>query len=788
MKDVKSHENKSIENRLKELTQNIDFEKHNLDIVTGDWAPWDDTYYFIKDGNKNYEKQNLNSETLQNLKINLFLLYDNKNQLIESKVMNSGNNFVNIDRSQTEDIEKYGSVFFNLNKLTEGASGFIIFNGKPMLISSRPVTNSILSQPKIGTLIMGRFLDNTMMSKFQSLSDSKIYVIPAASPQIPDEVKDDLKNSSYDAKPVNDNQIYIYKPVEDPLGNVIYYFKIVQDRQLYLQGLESIRFYIVFLSISFFILFLLVLFLINKNILKPVENISHQVRGIVLDDYEKGIITAKGKDEFSFLAKDINSMLSRIHLFNKKIKENEERLKMVLDGSNSGYWEYDAENNILYPSEKIMEILGYKSAEQSMINIKELKKRIHKDEYTYACSMFEKILLNLSSNITLECRVLTGSNSYKWLFIQGNIVEYKNGLPKKILGIVMDIDHRKSIENEIKYLTYYDKLTGLFNRGYYEFSIENIENRGIYPYSVIIGDINGLKITNDTFGHTAGDILIQETAKLLKNSCPEGATICRWGGDEFIIVLQNCSEKQADDVCSKIKGNINKEAKYIVSIALGYASKNSPSQNINNLIKQAEERMYHNKILENKSFRNNTLSLLSRTLFEKSHETKEHADRIYYLCEKISAKLNLSSIMLNELSLVAKLHDIGKIGISDKILNKPEKLSPEEWDIMKTHTQIGYRIATSVPDLQHVAYEILCHHERYDGRGYPNGLKGESIPLISRILSIVDSFDVMTHDRPYKKAMSIENAVEELRRCSSYQFDPKLVKTFLEVILESQIS
>ncbi|MFA6940271.1 MAG: CHASE4 domain-containing protein, partial [Clostridiaceae bacterium] len=477
MQDNKSRENKSIENRLNELTQGIKFETHNLEIIAGDWAAWNETYNFINNRNTDYEKSNLNQSTLLNLKINLFLLYNNDKQLIESKVMATDNkNYINISKDQAIDIEKYHSVFLNLNDLSDEASGLIIFNGRPMIISSKPVTNSILSKPKNGTLVMGRFLDDTMLLRLKNSFDSNISAITASSAQVSHTAAEGLKKDSYFISQARDNQISIYSLAKDPLGSTILYFKINQDRQLYFQGLNSLNLYLILLSISFFALFLLVLFLLNKNVIRPIESISGQVRGIVLDDYEKGIITVKGNDEFSVLAKDINGMLSKIHLFNKKIYENEERLKMVLDGSNSGYWEYNFENDILSPSNKIVEILGYIPEELGVISIEDLKKKIHKDDYNYVCSIFKKIHSGIVSNISLEYRILNKSNTYRWIYTQGNVVEYKScGSPKRILGIVMDINHRKSIESEIKYLTYYDKLTGLFNRGYYEFNIERIE-------------------------------------------------------------------------------------------------------------------------------------------------------------------------------------------------------------------------------------------------------------------------------------------------------------------------
>lgn len=785
--NIKIQEKRLLENELSELKRNMEFEIDSLKIVTGDWAPWDDVFEYVDNKNKGFEDKNLNYSTLANLKIDLLLLYDKNNNLVKSQVINN-NSFIELKVNEVEEIQKYSKVLLNLKSTSDKRSGVINFNGRPMIISSEPITNSEMTKPQNGTLVMGRFIDNYMIGKLEHLLNTKINLVPITSQTVSEDIKNKLKTSEAVIIPKNKSNISIYTTVKDLKNESVFYFEMIQNRVMYLQGLNSLEFYMIFLSLAFVSLFVAIILFINKNIIAPVERISEESRNIILGAYEKGIITESGNDEFAVLAKDINEMLAKIYLDNKEIEESEKRLKMVLDGSNSGYWEYDIIENRLRVSDKVLELLGYMPGELKNLTMEDWKNSIHLEDYDFAFGSFKKLSSNLTHNNFIEYRLRTKFNKYIWVYSQGNIIEFtKEGIPKKFLGIIMDINNRKNMEDEIKYLTYYDKLTGLFNRGYYEFNIERIINQGNYPISIIIGDVNGLKITNDTFGYAAGDKLLQEAAKLLKESCPEEAIICRWGGDEFIVIIQNCDEQTVDGIVQKVKDSIAKNEENLVSISLGYTTKYSSDEDIDVLVRQAEEFMYHNKLLENKSLRNNTLSVLNRTLLEKSHETEKHAERIFHICEKIGNKLNLSSILINRLSLLAKLHDIGKIGIPDDILNKPGKLNESEWEIMKTHTQIGYRIATSVPDIQHVAYDILCHHERYDGAGYPNGLKGEEIPLLARILSIVDAFDVMTNNRPYKKAFSVEMAVEELKICSSTQFDPELVNIFLEVINELEI-
>ena len=201
------------------------------------------------------------------------------------------------------------------------------------------------------------------------------------------------------------------------------------------------------------------------------------------------------------------------------------------------------------------------------------------------------------------------------------------------------------------------------------------------------------------------------------------------------------------------------------------------------MIREAEDRMYRNKLLESKSARHALISSLEQSLWEIDFETKEHASRMQNMALRMGQAFKLPSNQLDELALLATLHDIGKIAIAKSILMKREKLTPEEWEVIKKHPEIGYRIANSSQDLLPIAEAILTHHEWWNGKGYPQGLRGEEIPLISRIISIIDAYDVMIHGRPYKMAQSQEEASNELRRCSGTQFDPHLVKVFIKTVI-----
>lgn len=219
-----------------------------------------------------------------------------------------------------------------------------------------------------------------------------------------------------------------------------------------------------------------------------------------------------------------------------------------------------------------------------------------------------------------------------------------------------------------------------------------------------------------------------------------------------------------------------------MSISLGSSIKKSLEEDIYNNLKEAEEKLYRQKFLQEKSVRSSIIFSLNQSLHEKNVETEHHTQRLVDYACRIGKVLGFTTSQLDDLELVTKLHDIGKIGISEDILLKPGKLTEEEFEIIKTHTEKGYRILQASGELSHIAKGVLAHHERYDGRGYPLGLSKEEIPLISRIVNVVDSYDAMVSDRGYNKAKSKIEAIEEIKRCSAKQFDPKIAEIFIDIL------
>lgn len=359
-----------------------------------------------------------------------------------------------------------------------------------------------------------------------------------------------------------------------------------------------------------------------------------------------------------------------------------------------------------------------------------------------------------------------------------------NGQVWGLVGLSRDITERKRLEERLRYLSETDMLTGLYNRYSFEEKIKELNYEKYLPLGIIMGDVNGLKLVNDTLGHLEGDRLLKDIARVLNDACNQKGFVFRWGGDEFIILLPN----QDDSQCEAVIGNILQECEkrdytlIQLSIALGETIKLTLEEDIYECIKKVEEKVYRQKLLEKTSIKSSIMDSLRKSLEEKNMETDEHTERVVNHALAIGKQLGFKISDLDELALVAKLHDIGKIGVSEEILLKPGKLTDEEYEVMKTHAEKGYRIINASSELVNVAKCVLTHHERWDGKGYPLNLKGKEIPLMARIISIVDAYDVMTHDRIYKVAMTHAAALTELKNGSGTQFDPRLVEHFVEYI------
>jgi diguanylate cyclase (GGDEF)-like protein/PAS domain S-box-containing protein len=355
----------------------------------------------------------------------------------------------------------------------------------------------------------------------------------------------------------------------------------------------------------------------------------------------------------------------------------------------------------------------------------------------------------------------------------------------KVLAMIRDTTAIRRSEEQVEFLTLHDSLTGVYNRAYYEEAAPRLQATEHKSIGMLVCDVDGLKLINDTLGHRHGDELLKQVAALLNAGISPPDFTARIGGDEFAVVLCEPTKQRMKDLETRYKHaviNYNKENPHLpLSLSVGWAI-STEGGHLDQVFKEADNNMYRQKMHQSQSVHGAIVQTMMKALEARDHITEGHADRIGKLMVSMGQKLQISQGNIADLLLLAKFHDIGKVGIPDSILNKSGKLTSGEMAVMQRHCEIGFRIARSSPDLEPIADWVLKHHEHWNGNGYPLGLAGEEIPVECRILGIIDAYDAMTSDRPYRKAMSSREAIAEIRRYSGTQFDPLLAERFIDML------
>lgn len=468
---------------------------------------------------------------------------------------------------------------------------------------------------------------------------------------------------------------------------------------------------------------------------------------------------------------------------NLQLKNNQDELRLILDSAAEAIYGIDLNGNCTFCNRSCIQMLGYD--DQTQLLGKNMHRQIH-----HTCREGAKFPVD-------KCRIYNAFVKGERTHVDDEIfwradgsffeVEYysfpqiSNG---KVIGAVVtfrDISERKQREAEIKYLSCYDVLTGLHNRRCFEENREKIDNADNLPLSVIFADINGLKMTNDIFGHSAGDNLIKVSSEILRQVCRQGDVAARVGGDEFIILLPKTTQEDANKILCRIKSKFEHASVEAIkcSISLGLDTKLRAEQSLDEIMANAENAMYKDKTINRKAVNTDMIDTIINTLHKRTRREKQHSVNVAELCLNIGLALKLPETEISKLQRAGYLHDIGKIILEPGLVDK-DILTDEEQLKMQQHSVVGYRILSLFDYTLDLAEYIYGHHERWDGKGYPRGLKAEEIPLISRIITVAETYERILNSKQISLQTRQITAIEKIKEGSGTFFDPNIVNVLVK--------
>lgn len=587
-------------------------------------------------------------------------------------------------------------------------------------------------------------------------------------------------------KKTNNYKPAAYIAVGVILISITAYFHVVQNQNYafyWLAVLPSVAYFLLGskpagILVGLYCVYILLFFIFYQDSRTPAEFNLQSISNITGATLSMVLIIA-------FFEKSRKEAWDTLKDTNLQLENNQNDLRLILDSAGEAIFGLDLDGNCTFCNKSCLVILGYNDeAELLGLNMHE---RIHhslKDGTPNPienCRIFKSYIRGEGSHVDDE--VFWRSDGTFFYTEYHSFPKIKNG---EIIGAVVtftDITERKQKEADIQYLSWYDHLTGLINRRRFEENRPLIDIPDNLPLSVIFADINGLKMTNDIFGHSAGDELIKKSSEILRKSARESDTVSRIGGDEFILMLPRTNEENAGKVLERIMLGFSDARVEAIrcSISLGLDVKTSPEQSLDEIIANAENAMYKDKTMNRKAISKDIIGSIIETLHSKSLSERQHSLNVSALCSDMGYELKLSETEISKLLRAAYHHDIGKIVLDDSILSKGTH-TEEEREEMRQHPAVGYRILNLFDETLDLAEYVYGHHENWNGTGYPRGLKGQQIPLLSRIIAIAETYDRVVSISELPVEDSKEAAVEVIERGAGTKFDPELAQLFSRLV------
>ena len=601
----------------------------------------------------------------------------------------------------------------------------------------------------------------------------------------------------------NAHEIDGYAVLRDLEGRPAAVLRLIMSRTIYNQGRFSLYCFLGALLILGSALSLLVLAYLEKSVLSRLAFLNERAGQIAASSDLSIRIPISNMDELTSYATVFNRMMDSLEDSRRELERHREqlasanqRLVNIIDFLPDATFVIDCQGKVVAWNRAIEELTGI--AKQDILGL---------GYYAYAFPFWGEprpLLIDLVTANFSEIRRYYPSAELKGVILQAEVFidrlrrgqgvyalisasplyDHAGGLVGAI-ETVHDISNRKRAEEQLRYMGWHDQLTGLYNRTYFEAEVERFERGEYRQLGLVMCDVDGLKTVNG-----AGDKLLRVAAQLIAAAIDTHQIVARVGGDEFAILLPDCAPEEPQRIQDRIGALMEEHNRTTtepkLSISLGWAISDD-RKTIQEVFEEADNNMYRKKLHRIQSMHSNVIQILMKTLAARDFITEGHAERMKNLVQNLAEQVGLPERKVQDLRLLAEIHDIGKIGIADNILFKPGLLTMEEQLEIRRHSEIGQSIAESAQELSYLSDWILKHHEWWNGSGYPLGLKEQEIPLECRILAIADAFDAMTSDRPYRKAMPVEAALNELMKGAGTQFDPELAALFVRLVRQGRL-
>lgn len=548
------------------------------------------------------------------------------------------------------------------------------------------------------------------------------------------------------------------------------------------------------MSILLILFFGVILFIYNlaKNTTQPLKFTSHYAKQIAEGTYtvEMPEPYLKRRDEIGIMSRALSQMQKSIRSSirekqeaNDQLEREKEFLNTVLITIGDGIVVTDQTGSIKMLNMAAVQMIGIDEEKLIGTTGSQFMKFL---DYETQTKLEGLISLAIRSKKKVEREESYLSIGERKILVEESASPIMDQ-QKNLTGIVYvfrNITDSKIRKQEIEFLSYHDQLTELFNRRYFEEKCTTVLEKKNLPISLIIADLNALKLTNDAFGHLRGDQMITSFSDVLKSSFSKQDIVARIGGDEFAMLLPNTKQEQAEEMIQVVREKLKGVAveQVPVTAAFGHASIHNLNESFANIFRLADENMYSQKLLDHIRIKKTIVNRIALTNNHRQKGKNEEVKRCVQLVGSYLEFMDMDETMIKKMRKAAFVYDIGYVTIPNSVVKKNMSLTKKEWEEVKTHAVSGYNILKNIDHYAENAEDILTHHEWFNGKGYPRGLVGKNIPLGARILALVTDYVAMTHSRPYRDAMTNEEAYKLIQEQSGTRYDPELVDSFLDYL------